>query len=118
MELPERVAILENQMDRVEEGISNFRSFQVEAREFFTRADERAKAEMAFHNTRDREIKDTLALSNQRTNFLMLIIAALSLIAAVAGVFIGVREYQRKISLAAPTSISQQPQSAELPNTR
>ena len=30
-------------MDRVEEGVANFREFQVDAREFFTRSDERAR---------------------------------------------------------------------------
>jgi hypothetical protein len=74
------------------------------------KVDARDEAEANFRNTRDQEIKNTLALSNQRTSRWMLIVAALSLIAAVAGVYIGVREYQRKISLVAPTSISQQPQ--------
>jgi hypothetical protein len=55
-------------MNRVEEGVSNFRSFQVDARDFFGRADERAKTEMEFHNKRDQEIKDALAAANENMN--------------------------------------------------
>ena len=41
-------------------GVSNFREFQSEARDFFSRSDERAKTEKAFHEKRDKEIKDAL----------------------------------------------------------
>ena len=44
-----KIGKLETRMDKVEEGVSNFRAFQVEARDFFTRSDERAKAEQKFH---------------------------------------------------------------------
>jgi hypothetical protein len=40
--------------------------FLVEAHEFFTRADERAKTEMEFHNKRDAEIKAALKAANER----------------------------------------------------
>ena len=39
----ERMGRLEERMDKVEEGVANFRDFQVDARDFFTRSDERAK---------------------------------------------------------------------------
>jgi hypothetical protein len=39
----ERFGRLEVRMERVEEGIANFREFQVDARKFFTRADKDAE---------------------------------------------------------------------------
>ena len=39
-ELPDRVGILEHRVNKVEEGVANFREFQEEARDFFSRADE------------------------------------------------------------------------------
>ena len=36
--MPERMGRLETRMDRVEEGISNFRAFQADACDFFSRA--------------------------------------------------------------------------------
>ena len=68
MEEAERFGRLEERMNVVEEGVSNFRNFQVDARDFFSRADERARTEMEFHNKRDREIKDALAVANRRLN--------------------------------------------------
>ena len=106
-------------MDRVEEGIANFRAFQVDARDFFSRADERATAEMTFHNQRDQEIKDALAVAAHRTDRWMLFIAILSLIAVSVGVYVGVREYQHKLSsVRSPTVVqSVQPQDAGLPQS-
>ena len=59
-EAPEGLGKLEWRMDRVEEGVANFRDFQKDAREFFTRADERAKAEKTFHDLRDKENKERM----------------------------------------------------------
>ena len=61
----ERLGVLESRMDKVEEGVANFRTFQVDARDFFSRADERAKNEKAFHELRDKEIKTALEKANQ-----------------------------------------------------
>ncbi len=55
-------------MNVVEEGVSNFRNFQGDARDFFSRADERARVEMEFHNKRDQEIKDALLAANSKLN--------------------------------------------------
>lgn len=74
-------------MDKLEEGISNFRNFQVEARAFFTENKTRAKAEMEFHNKRDEEIKKALEIASQHLNQWMLAIATLSLIAAIFAIF-------------------------------
>lgn len=61
----ERIVALEGKMDRVEEGIANFRDFQSDARDFFSRADERAKTEKEFHNRRDAEIKEAMEARHQ-----------------------------------------------------
>ena len=55
-------------MNVVEEGVANFRSFQADARDFFSRADERAQVEAEFHNKRDQEIKDALLEANSKLN--------------------------------------------------
>ena len=83
----ERTGRLEERVDRLEEGVSNFRNFQVEAREFFVETRTQRKSEMDFHNQRDREIKDALAMANQHLNRWMVAIAALSLIAAIFAIF-------------------------------
>ena len=93
-EAPERLGKLEWRMDRVEEGVSNFRQFQVDARSFFDRADERARTEEAFHNRRDQEIKDAFNLRHQENvDKLSEISAGISkktLIWNIAGVFVGI----------------------------
>jgi predicted lysophospholipase L1 biosynthesis ABC-type transport system permease subunit len=62
---------------------------------------------MEFHNKRDQEIKDALTIAAERTNRWMLLIAILSLIAVSVGVYIGVREYQRKLSAMRPDTVVQ-----------
>jgi hypothetical protein len=64
----ERLGRLEERMDRVEAGVSNFRGFQAEARDFFTESRTRAAVEMQFHNKRDQEIKEALKISNDERN--------------------------------------------------
>lgn len=46
MDAGERLRELEVKMEQVQEGVANFRNFQVEARNFFSRADERAIAQV------------------------------------------------------------------------
>lgn len=74
-------------MDRVEEGVSNFRQFQTKGLDFFSRSDERAITEQQFHNKRDQEIKDALLAHNSRQTFmlglLMFIVAALGVVLAL-----------------------------------
>ena len=104
-------------MNRVEEGVSNFREFQVDARDFFSRADERAKDEEKQRNKRDQEIKDTLTERDARLNRRLVIIGLL--ISALA-LWPILKDFAHlKVSVNAPTSISQQssPQSAEKPYT-
>lgn len=43
-DIGERLAVLENEMEAVKEGVSNFRKFQYENREFMIRFDESRKA--------------------------------------------------------------------------
>ena len=75
-------------------GVSNFRSFQVDARDFFTRADERAKNEESFHNKRDQEIKDAFEkrhLENtERLDGISAGISKKTLIWNIAGVLVGI----------------------------
>ena len=114
----ERLGILENRMDRVEEGVANFRQFQVDARDFFTehRTNELRREE--FQNKRDQEIKDTLIQRHQKTdtkmNILMVIIAALTLLLG----WLALRDTEQKNSFASPVpgiSYSQPPQEGKLP---
>jgi hypothetical protein len=74
MEPAERMGRLETRMDRVEEGVSNFRLFQAKAAEFYVLADERAENEMEFHNTRDQEIKDALRARERSLNHRLAVI--------------------------------------------
>jgi hypothetical protein len=60
-------------MDRVEEGVSNFRAFQLEGRAFFDRADERAKMLLDFQDKQDK--KD--AQRDARINILIAFVALL-----------------------------------------
>jgi hypothetical protein len=60
-EIPERVGILETTVDKLSEGVANFRQFQFEARDFFMESrTERAK-DKEFRDLRDRELKDAIA---------------------------------------------------------
>ena len=63
---------LRGRMRSVEAGVSNYvafmkeqRTVNAEVRDFITRTDTRATAEIDFHNRRDQEIKDALAKANQ-----------------------------------------------------
>jgi hypothetical protein len=75
-------------VDKLEEGVSNFRAFQVEAREFFTESKTRAKAEMEFHNLRDQQIKDALGSANLSIRRWMMGIAALACLASIVDIII------------------------------
>jgi hypothetical protein len=93
----ERLGRLEERMNRVEQGVSNFREFQADARDFFSRADERAKNEAVHRNRRDEEIKSTLAASdrkmNRRLGFAGLVVAILALLVG----WLTYRDSQRKV---------------------
>ena len=107
-----KVAVLESRMNRVEEGVSNFREFQVDARDFFSRADERAKDEEKHRNKRDQEIKDTLAERDARLNRRLVIIGLLISALALWPVLKDLAHI--KVSVTTPIVSSQnQPQSAE-----
>ena len=84
----ERTGRLEERVDKLEEGVSNFRAFQVEAREFFTESKTRAKAEMEFHNLRDQQIKDALGSANLSIRRWMMGIAALACLASIVDIVI------------------------------
>jgi hypothetical protein len=114
-EIPERVGILETKMDRVEEGVANFRDFQKDAREFFTDSRSRAIAEKEFHDRRDKENAERQDLRDKkmaiRLTILGLVLGALALWPIIKDV-LGV-----KVSVNAPPSVSQQsaPQDTKLP---
>ena len=61
----ERITRLEERMGVVEEGVSNFRDFQTEARAFFTefRVKEQARKEALL--AQQQEVKDTLAAKDR-----------------------------------------------------
>ena len=59
-EVSTTTALLDARTTRVEEGVANFRAFQVDVREFITRADTRDEEQYKFQRTRDKEIKDAL----------------------------------------------------------
>ena len=61
-------ALLDARTTRLEEGMSNFRNFQVEVRAFITRADTRDEAHRKFQELRDKEIKNALATRAQVVN--------------------------------------------------
>ena len=74
--LPERVRKLEDKMEEVLPDLKKL----VAASE---RAEGARKSDIAFHNRRDQEIKDALALAAQHMNRWMVGIAALTLVAAI-----------------------------------
>lgn len=61
-------ALLDARTTRLEEGMSNFRNFQVEVRAFITRADTRDEGHRKFQELRDKEIKNALAARAQVVN--------------------------------------------------
>jgi hypothetical protein len=87
----ERTGRLEERVNKLEEGVSNFRAFQVEAREFFTENRTQRKSEMEFHNTRDQQIKDALGHSNMYIKRWMMLIAALACVASIVDIVIHYR---------------------------
>jgi hypothetical protein len=122
-----KIGKLETRMDRVEEGVANFRAFQVDARDFFTRSDERALVEQRFRDKRDEEIKEAakgaaaevkLVLDERhfkadRSDRLWKRGMAIAmLIVVTCGVWIAYREYERKIAtltIPAPITHTSQP---------
>lgn len=83
----ERFGRLEVRMDRVEQGVSNFRDFQQDARDFFAehRATEVEREKQL--NKRDQEIKDDLAryheVQGKRQFWLMWVISVLGVMIAL-----------------------------------
>jgi len=55
-------------MDRVEEGVANFRQFQFDARDFFAEYRENRRNNIEFQDKRDKEIKDRLDAANTKLN--------------------------------------------------
>jgi hypothetical protein len=109
----ERLAALETKMGRVEEGVSNFREFQSEARDFFSRADERAQNETAFHNLRDQEIKDALEARDKVLNRRLVIIG---LILSILALWPIIKDMGIRIGIStSPISSQSAPQDAKIP---
>lgn len=100
------------------EGVANFRSFQNDAREFFHRADERAKTEKEFHNTRDAEIKEAMEARHRDNAFRFNVIGIVLTAVLALLAFLTWRDTQQKNSFASPVpgvSYSQPPQEGKLP---
>lgn len=74
MEIGERVAQLETKVESALDGVSNFRRFQSEASDFFSRYDEREKQH------------------DRRTNLLVMMMSVLLALATVALVLEGLRK--------------------------
>jgi len=69
-DVPERLGRLEERMDAVEHDLNDNgqKGLITISKEFFTRADERAKNEKEFRELRDKEIKEALEHSNELIN--------------------------------------------------
>lgn len=96
-------------MERVEAGVANFREFQVDARDFFSRADERAISEEMQRNRRDQKIKETLIEHNAKMNNRLLmagiVIAFLTLAVAYMGYLESVKQQHGIFSLTKPDTV-------------
>jgi len=67
-EVDTTTALLDARTARVEDGVANFRLFQVDVRAFITRADTRDEEHRKFQEIRDKEIKDALLVHYQKIN--------------------------------------------------
>jgi hypothetical protein len=70
-------------MNRVEEGVSNFREFQSDARAFFTRHETREEERNIHQSKRDQEIKDALEAKNKRMGIVLGVIAVIPVVIKV-----------------------------------
>ena len=111
--MTERVGKLETRMERVEEGIANFRVFQGDARDFFSRADERAISDKEHRDKRDEEIKNALHSrehsADHKLNVIMAVVAILGALTMSLTLLLGYltfRDTVRKNSFAEPVSQS------------
>ena len=78
--LPERVRKLEDKMEEVLPDLKKL----VAASE---RAEGERESDMAFHNQRDQEIKDALAVAGQHQNRWMVVLTALMLIVMIFSIY-------------------------------
>ena len=82
-------------MSRVEEGVSNFRAFQVDAREFFTEQRTRAKSDAEYRTLRDEELKAEVkaghVMFNHKLSVGMLIVSIIAVCLSALAIFIGYR---------------------------
>lgn len=99
-------------MNRVEEGVANFREFQGDARDFFSRADERAMNDEKHRNKRDQEIKDELAAANRKHDRRMNVINIVLVLLGLLLGYLTYRDSQRKLSYDPPKAGVQSPQDA------
>lgn len=82
--------------------------FIAEARDFFSRADERAANEKEFHDTRDAEIKRAIESRERRENrrwtLIMAILTVIGIVVAIVGVLEANRQMHGKFSFTTPDS--------------
>jgi hypothetical protein len=110
----ERLAGLEARMTPVEAGVSNFRIFQAEARDFFSEHRASEKAHREFQDKRDQEIKERLDRRDRRFS---IAIAVLMVLLS----YLAYRDSTQKTSFAiqAPSfSTQDQPQMSTIPKSR
>lgn len=113
-DLGERIAVLETRMNTVEEGVSNFRDFQKDARDFFTRSDERAK-----HRTeQEAEEKEQADKKDQRRATLHFSLLG-GLISLIVGLILWLVQwtsnFEKRHHVSEDKTVSQT-QSAHIPN--
>ena len=107
-------------MGVVEEGVANFRDFQATARDFFSRADERAENQKEFQETRDKEIKAAIERRERRFTHLTVIAGILFTATLVMLAILTYRDSKRAAENVPPHSVSevQSPQNAAQPMPR
>ncbi len=107
MDINERIAKLEVKMNRVEEGVANFRTFQQDARDFFTEHRTEAREQERRRKERDEEIKAALQAAERKQDRKLAIIGiALACLTLFCGAIAALEAWhQLKTGELAPPSI-------------
>lgn len=106
-------------MDSVEEGVSNFRDFQSDARDFFTRSDERAKHRVE-QEAEEKEDRDKIDKRRSRIHFWWLGILSGIIVAGFTVLLAWAVNFESKHKISQDhhdQSAVQSPQTSDLPPT-
>jgi hypothetical protein len=102
----ERVGRLEERMNRVEEGIANFRAFHQDVREFITRADTRDEERKDALERRDNEVKEAVRRRESKLNMWFAILGlTVAILTGLVG-YLTYRDSQRKLGETAKPVVS------------